>query len=265
MGESQTVRTGRWSVVIITMVVMPSLSSLSSSSREVCLYHRQRSFCYRRGRETQTQTQRRRRQRQTERTFGCISLHSYGVRAVWGRDAQRATRRKTKARALESRTEKFLSRLEREAEDDLTAGRRERERERGDLETKLETLQSEIDGLYEKTFSAGSFKRLATITSAAEFSQLGKADPKLFAQVMEQLQESEAWKDLQERCHSMKLKQMRVTERLRELDEQERIEKKSLEKDLKLEKEKEKEKGNEEKKLNVSGLSKPVNIVLVCG
>merc|ERR1712188_92458 len=181
MGSDRVSDCTHGQVVIITMVVMPSLSSLSSSSREVCLYRRQRSFCYRRGRgETQTQTQRRRRQRQRERTFGCISLHSYGVRAVWGRDAQRATRRKTKARALESRTEKFLSRLEREAEDDLTAGRRERERERGDLETKLEVLQSEIDGLYEKTFSAGSFKRLATITSAAEFSQLGKADPKLF-------------------------------------------------------------------------------------
>ena len=119
-------------------------------------------------------------------------------------------------RALESRTEKFVESLERESEE-LLAASRARERETSEKERELEELRRGIDALYLDTFDREDLKLVADVRSAADFKRLGREDPSAFEEVMGKLQESEAWKELQERSHAMRLREMEIAERLRQI------------------------------------------------
>ena len=119
-----------------------------------------------------------------------------------------------RCRALESRTEKFLSDLEKESE--LALAKRDEEKRRKTEE--LEGIQDELDALYEVTFRGEELKRIASVTSAEDFRKLGKEDPEAFKDLMDVLREKDAkvWKDLQTKSHTLSLKKMELEAWLKE-------------------------------------------------
>ena len=122
--------------------------------------------------------------------------------------------RRLRCRALESRTEKFLSDLEKESE--LALAKRDEEKRRKTEE--LEGIQDELDALYEVTFRGEELKRIASVTSAEDFRKLGKEDPEAFKDLMDVLREKDAkvWKDLQTKSHTLSLKKMELEAWLKE-------------------------------------------------
>ena len=154
--------------------------------------------------------------------------------------------------------------LERESEE-LLAASRARERETSEKERELEELRRGIDALYLDTFDREDLKRVADVRSAADFKRLGREDPSAFEEVMGKLQESAAWKELQERSHAMRLREMEIAERLRQIRSEAEAE--DRERALALE---EAEAEAEEKEISrwragSSADLKPVNIVFICG
>ncbi|QDZ18489.1 subunit H of magnesium-chelatase [Chloropicon primus] len=119
-----------------------------------------------------------------------------------------------------SRTEKFLEGLERESEESLEAQRREREEELQRKEGEIEEVRAEIDALYLEIFSSEELRQVSGakgIRSAADFKSLGREDPESFKLVMDGLQQGKQWKELQERSHALKLREMGLREQLEQL------------------------------------------------